>query len=364
MNMIDSFIIRNFKNIENLVIPKLARVNLIVGKNSVGKSTLLEALTIFLSQGDEYTLKEILAGRGENIKQHRQDSDFATIAKDHYLSLFKDWEENYSNSFFILVGESENNAVKLNQVFIQEYRDDEDYVVRKVFNQEDLTGDELSQSALKHGLSVLYNNGKMRILSYDRAGLLPVTNGKQKYQIVHTLDFDSNMNAQLFDRVSLSSEEQYIIQALNIINPDIDRISFVSEGSSERVRIPVVSLKSNGRRVRLSTMGDGINRILTIILSLLNAKDGVLLLDEFETGLHYSVQKQLWEIVFMLAQELNTQVFVTSHSSDCLHSFAQVNVNGEGMLIRLENRQKGIFPVCYFDNNDIAFAADNDIELR
>ena len=148
------------------------------------------------------------------------------------------------------------------------------------------------------------------------------------------------------------------------VNENIDRITFVNDELRERFRIPVVSLKDTGRRVHLSSMGDGLNRILTIILSMLNCKNGVLLLDEFETGLHYSVQKQLWEIIFLLAVELNVQVFVTSHSFDCLKAFAETNVSEQGMLIRLEQRNSGIEPVCYTANNDILFAAENDIELR
>lgn len=44
-----SIYIKNFKNIRELNIDRLAKVNLIVGKNSVGKSTLLEALSIYLT---------------------------------------------------------------------------------------------------------------------------------------------------------------------------------------------------------------------------------------------------------------------------------------------------------------------------
>ena len=97
--MINSFVIRNFKNIENLTIPKLRRVNLIVGKNSVGKSTLLEAIAVYLSKGDESCLKDILAGRGESPFNRTNELDYAPQVKEHYLSLFRGWEENYSREF-------------------------------------------------------------------------------------------------------------------------------------------------------------------------------------------------------------------------------------------------------------------------
>ena len=111
-------------------------------------------------------------------------------------------------------------------------------------------------------------------------------------------------------------------------------------------------------------MGDGINRILTIILALLNCKNGILLLDEFETGLHYSVQTQLWQIVFMLAEKLDVQVFVTSHSNDCIRGFTKANTNGLGQLIRLTDRSGVIVATTYPNNDDIKFAIENDLEIR
>ena len=359
----NSLYIKNFKNVKEMTIPQLRRVNLVVGKNCVGKSSLLEAIAIYLSKGDESTMKEILADRGEYFDFRNVDSGKAFQTKGHYLSFFREWEENYSKDFYIAVGENPQDAIKIRQVYIQRYKEAEGNVIVKVFAEEELNGE--SADAINGQGIVVENKGRVSVISYEResSSMLYARNSKP-FQMIHTLDFDSEMNAILFDKVSLSTDEKYVIEALNIINPQIDRISFVSEGERNRARIPVVSLKSNGKRVKLSSMGDGVNRVLTIILSLLNAKGNVLLLDEFETGLHYSVQKRLWEIIFMLSEKLNIQVIVTSHSSDCLRSFAKVNVTGDGMLIRLEERKAGIFPVCYTDNDDIEFAADNDIELR
>ena len=111
-------------------------------------------------------------------------------------------------------------------------------------------------------------------------------------------------------------------------------------------------------------MGDGINRILTIILAMLNCKGGVLLLDEFETGLHYSVQGELWKVIFMLADELDIQVFATSHSTDCIKSFADSNEQGVGMLFRLEERKGMVSVVSYGDSEELKFATTNNIEMR
>ena len=89
-----------------------------------------------------------------------------------------------------------------------------------------------------------------------------------------------------------------------------------------------------------------------------------MLLDEFETGLHYSVQDELWRIIFMLSEKLDIQVFVTSHSNDCINCFARTNTNEQGVLIRLENRKGRIVAVKYEDNDELMFATNNNVEIR
>lgn len=365
--IMESFYIENFKNFEKLALNQLRRVNLIVGKNSVGKSTLLEAIAVYLSDGDDNCLKEILAGRGEPLLYGKQNEDTLDVIKDRFLSLFRGWEENYSREFFIRLAEKNDNPLTISQVYISDYRKNgiDNGQMLYIYNQEDLDAKGGMLPITTNGLMATRTDGETNLIRYDN--IRPVTIKAYKripYQMIHTSDFEGTDNAALYDKISLSPLEKHIVEALNIINENIDRITFVNEAGSNRYRIPVVSLRDTGRRVHLSSMGDGLNRVLTIILSLLNCKNGVLLLDEFETGLHYSVQKQLWEIIFRLAEEQNVQVFVTSHSYDCLKAFAEANVSKQGMLIRLEQRTTGIEPVCYMDNYDIMFAAENDIELR
>lgn len=365
--MIESFYIQNFKNFEQLTLNQLRRVNLFVGKNSVGKSTLLEAIAIYLSDGDENCLKEILAGRDESVFYGKQDEGILDVIKERFLSLFRGWEENYSKSFCIKLGENKETPLTIQQVYISDYIKNgiEGKQTLNIYNQEDINENDSKLSITTNGLVAKKADGETRLIRYDNIRPFTIKTYKRiPYQMVHNVDFNGTNNAVLYDKISLSPLEDYIVKALNIINENIGRITFVNEGGGDRFRIPAVSLKDTGRRVHLSSMGDGLNRILTIILSLLNCKNGVLLLDEFETGLHYSVQKQLWEIIFLLAEDLNVQVFVTSHSFDCLKAFAEANASEQGVLIRLEQRSTGIEPVCYTENKDIMFAAENDIELR
>ena len=114
-------------------------------------------------------------------------------------------------------------------------------------------------------------------------------------------------------------------------------------------------------------MGDGINRILTIILALVNSDNGFLLIDEFENGLHHTVQEQLWNVIFNLAQKLNVQIFVTTHSEDCISGFENIlnspNNSLDGKLIRLDN-DNGTIKQVEFNAKELKIATDQNIETR
>ena len=254
-------------------------------------------------------------------------------------------------------------GVRINQVYVKERvekdADGDERRIRTRLFEEDLTEND---TMLEPGLFVA--SSMPGLLAYSSFWRIWSPNDAiMPFRYVDARVSDSEQNAILFDRISLSPDEDDVVEALRIINPRIERISFVTS-SNKRDRYPIVTLKDDSRRYRLSAMGDGINRILTIILSMLNCKNGVFLLDEFETGLHYSVQDQLWNIVFSLSEKLNIQVFATSHSRDCIESFANQNDSHSGLLIRIENRGEMIVPVQYVNTDDILFAINKDIEIR
>jgi hypothetical protein len=177
---------------------------------------------------------------------------------------------------------------------------------------------------------------------------------------------NTNQLAAFFDAVSLGDNVEGVIQALQIIDKRIDRIAFIA-GEGSGVRFPVARL-GDGKVISLNGMGDGINRILTIVLAMVNCENGYLLIDEFENGLHYSVQEKLWEITFYLAEKLNIQVFATTHSNDTIKTFENiVNKNEtqplEGLLIKLENVDNQIESLT-FEPDELKVITENLIEVR
>jgi len=99
--------------------------------------------------------------------------------------------------------------------------------------------------------------------------------------------------------------------------------SMIGGEGLRKSRIAVVRSRTLSRRVPPGSYGDGLNRLFGIILSLVNARDGLLLIDEVENGMHYSVQLELWRAIFQLSKRLDLQVFATSHSWDSFVAFFQ-----------------------------------------
>jgi len=116
----------------------------------------------------------------------------------------------------------------------------------------------------------------------------------------------------------------------------------------------------------MGSMGDGIWRLLGIALTMVNAKGKVLLIDEIDTGFHYSVMVDIWKLIWKTAKELDIQIFATTHSRDCWEALGEVVAMNqvspeEIMLHRIDSsRSKSIT----FTSQQLVIAANRDLEVR
>lgn len=151
---------------------------------------------------------------------------------------------------------------------------------------------------------------------------------------------------------------------MKIIEPHIAQMS-ANVYSADRI-VPIVRLAGSSEPVTLRSMGDGMVRLFHLALALVNSKGGLLLVDEIENGLHYSVYEDLWNLVFRTARDLDVQVFATTHSWNCIEAFqkaACADVASEGYLIRLGWKRDEVVATVY-DESDLAIVTRDHIEVR
>ncbi|MFN8359920.1 MAG: AAA family ATPase [Candidatus Kapaibacterium sp.] len=383
--MLDSLEIRNFRNLKELRITSLGRVNLFIGKNNTGKSTILEALAIYASKGEFKTIFELLEERGEYvsveaIRQSEAGKNITDYNMQALSTLFTDRVISFDKKYGISISQidpsihqeenSEHYVMMLRFVpFRTEVVDDGQggRIRRRNFMLQDDALQEAQHDNLDTGFMRM-GGGFFSTTSLDKIlndNVAYTDNGrKDNFQFIKTNTIDRNINSKLFDSIALTDKEQYVVDALKIIEPTTERIAFVGNTSQERVA--VIKLANNPRILPLRSMGDGMNRILTIILAMVNADNGFLLIDEFENGLHYTTQEQLWKVIFSLAKQLNIQVFATTHSEDCIRGFEAVlnsSGQGDGKLIRLHN-ENGMIKEVEFNAEELKIATNRNIEIR
>jgi predicted ATPase len=176
-----------------------------------------------------------------------------------------------------------------------------------------------------------------------------------------------------WDTIALTDHEDRVTGALRIID-DVEGIRMASpptgNGASNRNKsFPIARLKGQDRPEPLSNLGEGMNRLFALSVGLVRAEGGVLLVDEIENGLHYSVQPKLWRMIFETAQALDVQVFATTHSLDCLRAFKQVAQDRDGTesnlisLRRHEDDRENIVAVIA-DRDDLRAILGGKVEVR
>ena len=360
--VLDSLEIKNFRAFKHLRIEKLGRVNLIVGKNNVGKSSVLEALWIYAEQAEPALLYRILARRDEIVLDESDERRISVNAQERASAL--------NNLFF----GRRDSKLPHNAIHIGSAVDIENTVRLNALSPPVVqsNGDVKSVSPQSLALLIQRGQGAWIKMSLDQNYLwgehaIPI--GYADYTricVVSAAGLSPTDMAILWDDTVLLDLQHDVVAALQVIAPSTVSINFIGAKKGSLERIPIVKVQEFVLPVALRSLGEGMNRMLGIALALVNAKDGMLLIDEVDTGLHYSVLPNLWKLIFEVAHRLNVQVFATSHSKDCVEAFQQAadnNKDEDGILIRLEVQDGEVVPII-FDERKLNIATREQIEVR
>ncbi|MEX1368464.1 MAG: AAA family ATPase [Nannocystaceae bacterium] len=173
--------------------------------------------------------------------------------------------------------------------------------------------------------------------------------------------------ARLWDDIVLQGEEEFLIEALRLVAPDVDRVFFVE--TSGGGRSAYVRRKGYDTAEPVHSLGGGMLRLFELALGIVQARGGLLFVDEIENGLHYQVQSDLWSLIFEAAERFDVQVFATTHSWDCIEAFQRAATDhpAEGELIRLHRTETDAGPEIgarVVDEDDLAIVTRQAIEVR
>jgi len=308
--MSDHFIreieIKNYKLFHDFKAEGFGRVNLIGGKNNVGKTALMEACYLGTSMlneqytnffGEDYfddNIERVLSEKVAVLSFHRNHMDYLM----HNKILFP-------------------------------YREDSEFIINNI--------------SYSYEAYLDFNKG-LNDTSYNLT-------------FISELDIFNEKLVNSIDELKLQNKEDSINQILHELF-NIEKVDVIKD---------TVMFKQNGKFLPLSQFGDGMKHFLILLMTLHLNNDSIIYLDEIENGIHYSNFDKLWEIILTISKEQNVQVFATTHSKECIESYARVSKALDEkditytILTRLDD---GSIDAGVYDAGMLLNAIEQDHEVR
>jgi len=349
----------------------LGRINLLVGRNNSGKTSILEALHLLESGAELAALWRILLRRGEQpiIEQVpgrplQQEVDISHLFEGHEILV----------GSRISISTTNKSPDRQISYVIEEVSAKDNPVLFAQLGNEEPSGTPLGLRIHIPGANIqpipLASGTAIRQNIYQLASNLVRAQNLNPRPVQYIANESLSMAEmlQLWNSIVLTPEEDRVVQALQAIDPDIERLAavggvnfFAGQRAGFAVRV-----RGSEKRIPIGSFGDGVWRIVALAAAISRAKDGLLLIDEIDTGLHHSVMEAMWRMIENASSAFNVQVFATTHSYDCVHSLASLcnNPNNSDCSVSIQRIEPNRDKAIAFTDAQIQMIAERDIEVR
>lgn len=270
--------IKDFKCFKDFHAEGFKRVNLIGGKNNVGKTAFMEAcyLNLHLDNIEPFSdaLIEIYIQR--NIIEYAKANSVSPTHKSIFEKISSyDSESNIHSGNFKII----------NSKGIKSY-------------EFDINGE----------FTTINSN------DFDFSTLFTIKN----ITFIPNVSLPNLILKTLFESVQMKDEETNLYKFINEFDNNIENFKIIG-GDKPQCKT------TNGEYRNINEFGDGLKHYISIICSLYACKNGYLFIDEIDNGIHYTHLDRLWRIIFNIAGKQNVQVFATTHSKEMIESYARVS---------------------------------------
>lgn len=351
--------IKNFRGIEHLMIDDFSRVNVFLGQNNSGKSSILEAIYLLTGMSNPDTPQNL-----NRIRTRNYYSNFKDI-----FYLFHNMDLKMSPEFIAKQIDNGERWLQLQMTY--------------VFDEQAA----LNQTSGMNGIppvsetKTFYNTLEMNFETRTQEGIKKkqsfitvrpdgtVSNKKnaedylEKYDTVFlTADLWGINLAATLSELFKRKQKSIVLNRLVYFDSRITDVDILQDDI-------YVDFENMVEKLPLRMTGDGMRRYLNIVAASANPMNNIILIDEIDNGLHYSAYKKLWEAIFALATDTNKQVFVTTHSKETLYQLNEMleehsEYQDALRLYTIENTKLKGHQAYKLTYNGLREACKNNIELR
>jgi len=293
--MVEDIEIVKYKGFENLKLENLSQVNIISGENNIGKTALLEALFLYKNILDYYYFF----------------GGFSLLDSFLFIAQTRDIKENRIKNYLKNINFTINtNKFKLDIKYKSVYElNDNEKEELKTFRQ-DYTD-----------FIVWYDIESLNLLPIDNVSI----SNRTSHNYIDSSKPTNQRLVKLYSNIQSKGIQHKFLTYLKLLDNDIQWIEPQLLDDEMLLRL---NLNNPERSLVSSELGEGTNRYIEILSTLLSNSDGAVFIDEIENGIHYTKLYDIWKAILEIVEKENIQLFVTTHN---LESIEALNEASEAM---------------------------------
>ena len=368
--MYRSFSIKNFRCFDELTVEGMGRINLIAGKNNVGKTALLEALWVHHGAVNPDLGMRVDSFRGLEVADPENFMGNLFYGFDRNLTIHLASEGDWGDAPRLLklslqdsstvevplagVGDSQLNPQQSSSVLLQASNvmvmDYSNELEDRITTKGRLVVRQLGPGIQSSGLEIMHGNGQPlqgRPSGAFLAARRAVIGGEE---------------INRYSQLEISGRQDGALQILQEVEPSLKRLTVVAEKQEPRIYADI----GLGRLIPVQLMGDGISRILSLALAIATSPGGMVLVDEIENGIHHSVMEKVWKAIGAFARSYDVQLFATTHSYECIgaaYRAFESDEEDELRLFRIERNRDGKYKSVKFDRDRLKSVLEFNMEV-
>lgn len=313
--IISSFTIASYRGIHNLTVDQLNDINLIVGDNNCGKTSVLEALLLLRAPSDFINLIR--------LARVRVGSGLYTADYENFINMISKTDEDKgfgihavaNGKTFQCVVQGEESRILLDPKDLSQQSGRTGMPEVKNVDENGSTEAMAFNGVIKYDIGEGVHEEKLSLNEYSRFGGMQVGIHDQ-LKIQYLAPFD-HILGNIINRIIRNEKyKELCIHVLKIFDPDIEDILILRNEHTGRP-VEYIRHKITGN-MPISTYGDGIKKVLSLANAIAGASGGILLIDEVETAIHSKYYNKIFSFLVMACQQFGVQLFITTHSIEAV----------------------------------------------
>lgn len=352
--------IESYRGLKNVVLSELGRINIIIGENNSGKTSILEAVQLF---DNKDVLENIIS-----VAQRREAQSAGTIRarlRPFDMLLYSFSMQDSRKEISVKARSSEYGRCRVGvrgelgkEFYYPEEKQGQLNLYDAYYGEEEYIRFLRGEYIFEKDVRVV---GEYSLNEKERAPRIEGKNEPEKTKIklrkhkvlyISPMDIYTNriISASLYKGM-LVEEKRRLLELLRMFD---ERIVGIETGVQYGYPVTLIEMEDCGL-VPISIFGDGLKKVLTLASAVVKMRGGIVLIDEFETGIHKRALVQVAKWLAAVTKRYDVQVFLTTHSSDAIDALVEAEAQSDFHDVnayRLEHYKSNIY-VKKFQGTDL-----------